>query len=132
MMAKNKKRSLDFIIHYPDTKAARKCWNKFYSLNSIYAGKPWKERKKDSDFWHWYVFAALRKQSVPLSLFENPVRITIFWNDALDVDNHAYMGKMIVDALKGKLIAGDSRKYFRSITHDFHDEDLIRVHIQEV
>ena len=58
--------------------------------------------------------------------------ITFKWNDRLDIDNHAVMGKMIVDALKGRLIEDDSRRWLKGIAHYFHDEDFISVEIHEV
>ena len=64
--------------------------------------------------------------------FDNPVIITLFWNDRLDIDNHAVMGKMIVDALKGRLINDDNRKWLKGVCHFFHDEDYILVQIKEV
>lgn len=131
-MASKRKRTQEFLIPYPKTAKERKNWNKWYGLNSIYAGKYWNERKKDSEYWHWLVVAELRRQKVPLKIFERPVKITFFWNDNLDIDNHAYMGKLIADALKGRLITDDNRRFYRSVCHDFHDGDHIRVLMEEV
>ena len=58
--------------------------------------------------------------------------ISFFWNDRLDIDNHSVMGKMIVDALKGRLIQDDSRPYLKGVCHYWHDEDYIKVEIEEV
>jgi len=122
---------IKFIIDYPATKREKSRWNKMYGLNAIYAGKHWAKRKKDSEFWHELVIYELRKQGIPWNIPKNGVTITMFWNDDMDIDNHAYMGKMIVDSLKGHLIADDTKHYFKSITHKFHDKNYILVKIEE-
>ena len=103
-----------------------------YGMNSLYAGKHRTKRKKDAEYWHMLTINSLRQHGIHRSLFLKPVAITILWDDRLDIDNHAYMGKMIVDALKGYLIKDDSRKYFKRIAHDFHDEKRIKIEIKEV
>ena len=50
----------------------------------------------------------------------------------MDCSNHAYMGKMIEDALKGWIIEDDSRKYVKEITHGFHSGKFIFVRLEEV
>lgn len=50
----------------------------------------------------------------------------------MDIDNHAYMGKMIVDGLKGYLLTDDSRKYVRGVVHRFHDRDCVLVQVEEI
>lgn len=124
-------RSITFRIHYPP-KAQRSQWNRDYSLNAIYAGKHWSVRKKDSVLWHALVLSELRKQKVPIQIFDKPVEVRFYHHDRLDIDNHAYMEKMIVDALKGKLLRDDNRKnYIRKIS-EYHDDDCILVRIREV
>ena len=61
---------------------------------------------------------------------EKPISVTFFWNTRMDIDNHAYMGKMIVDALKGYLIKDDSKKYVRSVKHEFYDGKDITIVIE--
>ena len=122
-----------FRIEYPNTPAGKKDWNKRFSDNAYYAGKHWAVRKKDADYWHAMVKACMDRQGVRKRPFEKPVEILLFWNDRLDVDNHSIMGKMIVDAMKGRLIQQDSRKWVKSVTHAFHDRgDYIRVEVREV
>lgn len=116
---------MTFTIQYPPSL-------KGYGLNDIYAGKHWAKRKKDSEYWHWIVHSELNKQGIRKKLFKKPVEITFNWNDRLDVDNHAYIGKMIVDALKGYLIADDTRKYFVKVAHQFHEGKYILVEVKEV
>lgn len=78
-------------------------------MNAYYAGKHWSRRKQDAEYWHLLTRSALNRQEVRRTPFEKPVVITILWNDRLDIDNHAVMGKMIVDAIKGRLINDDNR-----------------------
>jgi hypothetical protein len=103
---------------------------KEYGLNSIYAGKHWARRKADKEDWHYLVKQALNSAR-PLKMFDKPVRINFYWNDNLDCSNHAYMGKMIEDCLKGYIIKDDSRRYVKEICHKFHDEPFIAVEIME-
>ncbi len=131
-MGSKKGHSVDFVIPYPKDAKARKSWAKWYGLNAIYAGKHWSERKKDSDYWHWLVVAELQRQRIPFRVFERPVKITFSWKDNLDIDNHAYMGKLIADALKSRLLTDDDRRFYRCVQHEYHDDDCIRVHIEEV
>ena len=121
-----------FKIEYPNTPAGKKDWNKRFSDNAYYAGKHWAVRKKDADYWHNMVRACMDRQGVRKRPFEKPVEILLFWNDRLDVDNHSIMGKMIVDAMKGRLLQNDSKKWVRSVTHTFHDRgDFIWVEVRE-
>ena len=122
-----------FKIEYPNTPAGKKDWNKRFSDNAYYAGKHWAVRKKDADYWHNMVRACMDRQGVRKRPFEKPVEILLFWNDRLDVDNHSIMGKMLVDAMKGRLLQNDSKKWVRSVTHTFHDRgDYIWVEVREV
>ncbi len=122
---------VEFIIPYPEDKREYRRWMKDFSLNAIYQGKHWSRRIDDAEYWHYLTIAQINQQIPKAKMFEKPVRVTMYWNDSLDIDNHAYMGKMIVDALKGRLIREDSKKYVRSITHEFHEDKVIRVVIKE-
>lgn len=120
-----------FKIPYPGTEAGKKQWNRDYSTNAYWAGKPWAVRRRDAQFWHELVQLMMRQQKVPQRIFEKPVEIRFFWNDRLDVDNHAVIGKLIVDAMKGWVIKGDTRRYFRRCVHDFHEEEYILVEVTD-
>lgn len=121
-----------FRIYYPKSKAEQKRWSKEYGMNAYYAGKHWSRRKEDAEYWHLLTRSALNRQEVRKTPFEKPVVITILWNDRLDIDNHAVMGKMIVDAIKGRLINDDNRRWVKGVCHFFHDEDYILVKIGEI
>lgn len=121
-----------FRIPYPTIAAEKRNWSKQYSLNAYYSGKPWPVRKRDADFWHWITVLNMNTQNVRRAPFKSPVNVTFRWNDRLDIDNHAIIGKMIVDAIKGRVIQDDTRKWVVGVCHYFHDEDYIGVEIEEV
>ena len=121
-----------FEIPYPPTKAGKSAWAKQYGLNAYWAGKHWALRKKDAEYWHYLVKSELRRQGIKTRIAKRPVLITFYHDDRLDIDNHAAVGKMVVDALKGVLIADDNRKHFIGVSHLFWDGDAIRVEIEEV
>ena len=123
---------MKFTIPYPKTKKGKAFWNKTYGLNAIYAGKHWAKRVEDKNCWEELVLICLKQQKIPVKIFDNPVEIQFKWNDNMDIDNHAYMGKMIVDALKGYLLKDDNKKHYAEVTHKFHDKDFIEITITEV
>lgn len=120
-----------FKIPYPKPASAKVAWNRRYGMNAYYSGKHWAQRKKDAEVWHWMTTAAMRKAKCRTTPFDKPVIVRFYWNDNLDVDNHAVMGKMIVDAMKGLIIHDDSRRYLVGVSHYFHDEDYILVTVRE-
>lgn len=121
-----------FIIPYPNHSAERKRWSRQYGTNAYYAGKPWQVRKRDAEFWHVLSRSCMDSQDVRWVPFKRPVVIVFHWNDRLDIDNHAIMGKMIVDAMKGRVIEDDSRRWVKGVCHYFHDEDFIGVEVREI
>lgn len=121
-----------FVIPYPKTESGKKQWSKQYGLNAYYAGKHWAKRKEDAEFWHRIVWVEMSKQGIRRKPFENPVVITFYWNDRLDCSNHAVMAKMIEDAMRGRVIRDDSRRWVKGIQHFFHDKPYIGVVITEI
>lgn len=117
-----------FMIPYPRMKD----FCKRFGLNAIYAGKHWSRRREDSRYWHELVAMELSRQEIRCSIYKRPVCISFYWDDRMDCSNHAYLGKMIEDALKGRLIQDDSRKYVKGICHWFHDKHYILVEITEL
>lgn len=120
---------ISFIIPYPKEKSK---FCKQYGLNSIYAGKHWTKRKADKDYWRLLVKSELTKQKINKNIFKNPVIITFYWRDGLDIDNHAYMTKLIIDSLKGHLLVDDDKRYVIGIIHKFHTDNNILVEIEEI
>lgn len=122
---------LKFTLPYI-TKSVRtmKKFCELYGFNSLYACKHWSKRKRDSEYWHALVKSELSEQGIKPGIYTKPVMLTFYWNDRMDCTNHAYIGKMIEDALKGYLIADDSRKYVKRVVHEFYDGDCITVKIE--
>ena len=100
-----------------------------YGDNAYYAGKHWSVRKRDRDYWHQLLLIEAPWSRPPL---RSPVRITYYWNDRLDLSNHSIMAKMIEDGLKHRIIQDDSRKYVQEIVHKWHDENCIKIVIEEI
>lgn len=121
-----------FKIFYPATASGKKAWASRFGMNAYYAGKHWSQRREDAEYWHLLTRSAMNKEGVRRRPFDKPVEISFLWNDRLDLDNHAVMGKMIVDAMKGMLINDDSRRWLKGIYHGFHDENYILVQVREV
>lgn len=124
--------SVTLKIDYPATAKGKSTFSKRYGTNAYYSGKPWYTRKQDADYWHMLTKAAITEAiGYDPRFFANPVEVFFYWNDKLDLDNHSIMGKMIVDGLKGRLIADDSRKYLAGVHHLWHNENYIKIVIKE-
>lgn len=119
-------------IPYPANSKAKTKWARAYGTNAYYSGKHWAQRKQDAEYWHLLTKAAI-SEAIGYSpqFFADPVEVFFYWNDGLDIDNHAIMGKMIVDGLKGRLIAEDDRKHVAAVHHCFHSENYIKIIIKE-
>ncbi len=105
--------------------------NSKLSLNSIYSGLHWTIRRKQSQKIHKMVRLSLQFQNIQKQPFENPVNIVFKWHSRLDLDNHGYIAKLIIDGLKGYLLFDDTQKYINSITHEYWQEKGIKIEIQE-
>ena len=77
-------------------------------------------------------WAAIRKAKIRKDPFTIPVEVRFYWNDGLDVDNHAVMGKAFLDAMKGYIVQDDSRKWVRKVSHEFWDGKEILVEVVPV
>lgn len=84
------------------------------------------------DVLHTLVRTCMKNAHVPQKPLEYPAEVTIYYNDKWDIDNHAILGKAIVDAMKGWVLTDDNRKYFVAITHRFWSGDEILVRVKEV
>lgn len=101
------------------------------SLNSVYGGMHWGIRKRQSDKIHKLVKTALLSNKIPKKEFEKPIEIVFSWNSKLDLDNHGYLAKLIIDGLKGYLIKDDTKKYIKTIKHKYWEGNGARVSIKE-
>jgi len=100
------------------------------SLNKIYAGIHWKKRNEHTKEMHWLVREALGNKKI-VKGFTEPVQITFSYDSHLDCGNHAYINKLIEDALKGYVLVDDNRKYVQRHITEFHNKgDVIIVKIE--
>lgn len=118
-----------FTIPYPPTKAGMAAWNRRYTLNAYWAGKSYHARNRDAREIHNLAALCMKKAGVPKKLLDEPVEVWFFWNDGLDADNHAALGKMILDAMKGCLLRDDSRRWVKGVHHAFWEGEYIRVEV---
>ena len=118
-----------FDIPYPPTKKGKSLFCRRFGLNAYYSGKHWAQRKKDADELHALTLAAMRRAKIRKKLVSGPVAICFWWDDGLDVDNHAALGKAFVDAMKGYLLPDDNREWVQRVSHEFWDGDAIQVEV---
>lgn len=121
-----------FEIPYPPTKKAKAAWNKRFGMNAFYAGKHWAKRKKDAEELHNLALWSMKSAGIKKQFAVKPVEIRFFWDDRMDIDNHAALGKAFVDAMKGYILPDDSPRWFRKVTHEFWDGGKIRVEVEEL
>lgn len=122
---------IKFTIPYPPTKKGKSVFCKRFGLNAYYAGKHWSARKRDAEELHWMTRSAMRRAGIRERILRNPVEITFRWDDRLDIDNHAVLGKAIVDGMKGYILQDDNRRYVRRVCHEFWDGGEIQVEVRE-
>lgn len=121
-----------FEIPYPPTKKAKAEWNKNYGMNAFYSGKHWGKRKNDVEALHKLAFASMKIAGIKKQFVSKPVEIRFFWDDRMDIDNHAALGKAFVDAMKGYILPDDGPRWFRKVTHEFWGGGKIRVEVEEL
>lgn len=121
---------IEFRISYPPTKKGKSKWNQRFGLNAYYAGKHWSERKKDADELHMIARAAMHRAGVK-GMRKKPVEVRFYWDDNLDCDNHAALGKAIVDAMKGVILPDDNRQWVKRVSHEFWDGGEIVVRVMD-
>ena len=120
---------ISFIIPYPPTKAKKSAFCRRFGLNAYYAGKHPQVRRRDSKELHQLAALSMQKAGIRRQLMTGPVEVRFFWDDGLDVDNHAVMRKVFLDAMKTYILPDDSRKWVRKVSHEFWDGGKIRVEI---
>lgn len=99
-------------------------------MNAIYSGKHWTKRKASADYFHSLIQSEMRRQ-LPKHIHQKPVCITFYFNSKLDIDNHGYIVKCLIDGMKGYLIQDDTRKYVIGLVQRFHEGDKIIVEVNE-
>lgn len=120
---------ISFTIPYPPTKRGKSAWNRRYGLNSYYAGKHYQARKREAEELHALSIGAIKKARIRKQMVTGPVEIRFYWDDGLDIDNHAVIGKCVVDAMKGYILPDDNRRWVRKVSHEFWDGGEIRVEV---
>lgn len=100
-----------------DTGRISKC-----GMNKIYAGVHWTVRKKQAMEMHEITANSIKDQCTP-KIFDTPVNVKIWYNTRMDIDNHGYLSKMIIDGMKGLFIEDDTRKYVKSLYQGFHEKN---------
>ena len=106
-------------------------WRAPPRLNAYYAGKHHQVRKKDAQELHTIAWAAMKQAKVRKKMVTGPVEVRFCWDDNLDIDNHAVIGKAVVDAMKGYLLPDDNRKWVRKVSHEFWDGGAILVEVRK-
>lgn len=122
---------IKFDIPYPPTKKGKSAFCKRFGLNAYYSGKHWSKRKKDAEELHQTVKLAMKKAGICPKLLDYPVMVCFLWDDGLDADNHAIIGKAFVDAMRGYILRDDNRKWLKGVSHTFWDGGCIRVIISK-
>ena len=101
-------------------------------LNSLYStNKHWAARKREAEAVHEAVKFALMRQQIAREFVKTPIEIDISYNSRLDIDNHGYLAKLLIDGLKGYLIEDDSPKFVKKLTQSYWTGEGIRVKIRE-
>ena len=121
---------ISFVIPYPPTKKGKSVFCKRFGLNAYYTGKHWSVRKRDAEELHTLAFVSMKKAGIHRQIMDGPAAITFFWNDGLDIDNHAVLGKAFVDAMKGYMLQDDNRRWVKRIIHDFWEGAGILVEVR--
>lgn len=103
-----------------------------WSMNSIYSGVHWSKRKQKAEQIHRLVQNALKQAGIRKIPLPFPVKVYISYNSRLDIDNHGYLAKLIVDGMKGWVIMDDNRQYVKALVQEFHDQsaDMIFVTVE--
>ena len=103
-----------------------------WSLNRIYSGLHKSARAKQAQTVHWLVRSAISRQCKPIRMFEKPVKVHIQYNSRLDIDNHGYLSKLIIDGMKGILIQDDTRRYVTCLKQIFHTENASKIFVDVI
>lgn len=120
---------ISFTIPYPPTKKGKSAFCKRFGLNAYYAGKHWSKRQEDARQLHMLTELAMKRAHVRRQMVKGTVQVQFFWNDGLDIDNHAVLGKAILDAMKGYILPDDNRRWVKKISHEFWDGAEILVEV---
>lgn len=65
------------------------------------------------------VYYTLAHKRIPKKPFNKPVTVTIQYDSSLDIDNHGFVAKAIIDGLKGYLLHDDDKRYVTRLVQEF-------------
>lgn len=122
---------MTFDIPYPQTKKGKAAFCRRFGMNAYYAGKHWSARQKDAEELHALAHFAMKRSHIRRQMAAGPVCVRFLWDDGLDIDNHAVMGKAFIDAMKGYILPDDNPRWVREVSHRFWDGGCIRVEVEE-
>jgi hypothetical protein len=97
-------------------------------LNRLYSGMHWGHRKIEAEKIHKLVKNSLPKHQ---DFLYPPVKIELSYNSRLDIDNHGFLAKLIIDGLIGVLLRDDRKNHVWALNQNFWDGDGVRVRIFE-
>lgn len=106
-----------------------------WGMNAVYSqSMHWAQRKKQAQGVHILVKSCIRKVDRNVRKFAKPVSVRITYDSRLDIDNHGYLAKLIIDGMKGVLVEDDTRRYIRELVQGFHTgaPNEIRVEVREI
>lgn len=102
--------------------------NSQWSSNTIYAGVHWTQRKKQADQVHEMVGWLVKGKEQYLT----PVEITMYFNCGLDIDNCAYVAKLIIDGLRHSgILIDDTKKYVKALSLRYWEGEGVKVEIKK-
>lgn len=101
-----------------------------YSLNSI--GDKYKKASIKKEI-EEATYIAMKLHRLHNTKINTPVRITLYYDSGLDIDNHGFISKAIIDVVKIHLLNGDDNKNSVSeLVQRFWDNKDIGVEIETV
>lgn len=101
-----------------------------WGMNRVYSGDHWSVRKHQASHIHLLVRSSIHKQCGKVKVFSEPVHIRIMYNSRLDIDNHGYISKLIIDGMKGVLLKDDDRRYVQELIQCFHGDNNQTVYVE--
>lgn len=90
-----------------------------YSLNKLSDRYDKSNKKHDIED---STIATMWANKITRAPIENPVKIMLLYNSNLDVDNHGYVAKSVIDGIrKYGLLKNDTKKYVKGVNQEFNE-----------
>ncbi|HNX82181.1 MAG TPA: hypothetical protein PKL77_08565 [Candidatus Omnitrophota bacterium] len=98
-----------------------------YSMNQLSDKYDKYGKKKNLEL---ATYAAMWSNKIPRKPLLSPAKITIAYNDKLDIDNHGFVAKSVIDGIKKYgLLVDDNRGHLKALHQEFDENDGITVTI---